>query len=213
MQTIDVALPRADVRWGAALGLLQAGFSMRTQSGMSARVFMREVLGFPDAYIEGVVSTVFVDDSPVDDIDAARLVEGTRIALSAAMPGLVGAVMRRNSPYAALRESISYQKDCYAVGETKGGGSKAEARDPTDGEAGGGAGRSPEIRVGVKLFNSVMTDRGPEVLARGIYLRGEAAVEALRSFDVEAATTLAVASNAEAAPSSEIFLRIVEAQL
>lgn len=204
MQKIEVTIPRADVRWGAALGLLQAGFFMLAREGMSAREFMRDILAFPDPYIEGVVSTVFLDDSPVDDIDATRLAEGSRIALSAAMPGLVGAVMRRNSPYAALRESISYKKD------------GAAAMSAVE--------RPPEIRVGVKLFNSVMRDRGPELLARGIYLRGEAAEEALRSLEVEARATSgekvragsakeAATSMPLAAPSSEIFLRIVEAQL
>ena len=204
MQKIEVTIPRADVRWGAALGLLQAGFAMPAREGMSAREFMREILAFPDSYIEGVVSTVFLDDSPVDDIDAARLAEGSRIALSAAMPGLVGAVMRRNSPYAALRESISYKKD--------GAVASSAAEGP------------PEIRVGLKLFNSVMTDRGPELLARGIYLQGEAAEEALRSLEVETHGTSGEGARAGSAkngaasmplpaPSSEIFLRIVEAQL
>jgi len=190
MRTIQIELPRADLRWGAALGLLQAGFSMRARAGISARAFMRETLGFPDAYIEGAVSTVFIDDSPVDDIDAARLAEGSRIALSAAMPGLVGAVMRRHSPYAALRESISYR-------ERTGGADE---------------GRLPEIRVGVKLFNSVMVDRGPEVLARGIHLGGEKAIEALRWLGIEdAAATMAPAGTIAAKNDAEFLLRICEA--
>ncbi|MDA8409499.1 MAG: hypothetical protein M0001_03805 [Treponema sp.] len=214
MQTIDISMPRADVRWGAALGLLQAGFSLRAPAGMSARAFMREVLGFPDAYIEGAVSTVFIDDSPVDDIDAARLVEGSRIALSAAMPGLVGAVMRRHSPYAALRESISYRE---GEGGAGGGGGRVVGNDRAAGEGrggggGGGAAPAPEVRVGVKLFNSVMVDRGPEVLARGIYLEGQRAVEALRDLGLDGASP-AVAELAVAVTTgtmAELFLRICE---
>ena len=217
MQTIDVSMARADVRWGAALAILQAGFSLRARRGMSARVFMREVLGFPDAYIEGVVSTVFLDDSPVDDIDTARLAEGSRIALSAAMPGLVGAVMRRHSPYAALRETISYREGGGAEGSSEGGA----RRDGSGLESAESAGGPPEIRVGVKLFNSVMSGRGPEVLARGIVLADDRALEALRSLGLEeVASSLRAkaeegATGAAAADAAgkgvEILLRVVEA--
>jgi hypothetical protein len=196
MQAIDIAMARADVRWGAALALLQAGFSLPAREGMSARDFMREALGFPDDYIEGVVSTVFLDDSPVDDIDAARIVEGSRIALSAAMPGLVGAVMRRHSPYAALRETISYRSD---VGSEWSAGGLSE---------GGTEGRSAAIRVGVKLFNSVMRDRGPEVLARGIFLQGERAAETLRLFEA----VVIVGGTHSGRGNSELFLRLREVQ-
>jgi hypothetical protein len=143
----------------AALSLLQAGAGLRCRVGLSARVFMREVLGLDDAYIEGTVSTVFLDSEPVDDIDAAMVRDGSRLALSAAMPGLVGAVMRRNSPYASFREGISHGR---------------EAASPTD-----AAGE--EGFVIVKLFNSVMRDRGPALLARGVLAPGAAAAELARS--------------------------------
>jgi hypothetical protein len=107
---------------------------------------MRDILRFEDEYIEGSVSTVFIDSEPVDDIDAAVVVDGSLIALSAAMPGLVGAVMRRKSPYASFRKGISYSPPV--------AGPKAEG-----GEEG---------LVRVKLFNTVMRDRGRDLLSRGI---------------------------------------------
>ncbi|MEI6874192.1 MAG: hypothetical protein WCL50_03575 [Spirochaetota bacterium] len=143
----------------AALALLQAGVRVRCRSGDSARVFMREALGFDDGYIEGTVSTFFLDSEPVDDIDAARVKGGSRVALSAAMPGLVGAVMRRNSPYASLRAGISHDR---------------HAADTAD---------SPlpsEALVLVKLFNAVMMDRGPALLARGVIVDAEEAEKLAR---------------------------------
>ncbi|HUX36588.1 MAG TPA: hypothetical protein VMV44_01680 [Rectinemataceae bacterium] len=197
MRNIDIGMAEADPRRGAALAILQSGFSLRSRAGLSARGFMREVLGFEDSYIEGSVSTVFIDDSPVDDIDAAILREGSRIALSAAMPGLVGAVMRRHSPYAAFRASITHRE---GEGEARGAG-----------EAGGGAEGSPagpgEIGVRVKLFNSVMRDRGPAVLERGIILGAREAAEALASAGLDAGSA-APASGSAAAEDEEVLLRI-----
>lgn len=168
MTTFDLVIAKADLRWGPAFALLQAGFSLPARAGVSARDFMRESLRFPDDYIEGTVSTVFLDDKPVDDIDAARLFEGSRIALSAAMPGLVGAVMRRHSFYASFREAITYKQD----------GRVEPIREPGDDS-------TPEIRVTVKLFNSVMIDRGPDVLAHGIILDGERVAEAANALALD----------------------------
>ena len=153
MRELEARLDPGDPAWARLDGLLQAGVALSAPAGLSLRAFMREVLGFPDDYIEGTVSTVFLDGKPVDDIDAARIEEGSLVALSAAMPGLVGAVMRRNSPYASFREAITW------IG--------------TRGESEAAAGQACRLRL--RLFNSVMRDRGPEILARGVMLEaGEA---------------------------------------
>jgi hypothetical protein len=41
------------------------------------------------------VSTVCLDGHPVDDLDACLLGDGSRLALSGALPGLAGACLRR----------------------------------------------------------------------------------------------------------------------
>lgn len=150
----SVELSPRDPAWDEASALLQAGFHVETETGVSARDFMRAALRFPDEYIERSVSTVFLDSSPVDDIDAAIVRGGSTMALSAAMPGLVGAMMRRGSFYASCRASISYAA---RAGEA----------------AASGAGRAGLVRV--KLFNSIMRDRGRDILARGIFVGANAA--------------------------------------
>ncbi len=156
MKTVDARLDAGDPAWDRLMGLLQAGFAVDSPAGLSLRDFMRRTLRFPDDYIEGSVSTVFLDSKPVDDIDAAGVAEGSLVALSAAMPGLVGAVMRRNSPYASFREAISWGPD---------------------GHTGSSIGDSCTVRV--KLFNSVMRERGPDITSRGIIVRAaEAAIVA-----------------------------------
>lgn len=221
MRQIDIELGRADVRWGAALSFLQAGFLLEAPPGLSARAFMAEVLGFPAAYIEGSVSTVFLNDQPVDDIDAARVGEGSRLALSAAMPGLVGAVMRRRSPYASFREAISHHGDPSAgaagaegaAGSGAAAGPEVGAAPPPGSQALPAAARRAEVPVRVKLFNAVMVDRGPSVLARGIILEGRAAAEALELFGPAAAAAAAdAAAPGPAAARAELLsLRLREA--
>jgi hypothetical protein len=155
---IDLRLDPGAPEWGPLLNALQAGVQVETKLGLSVRAFARETLGFDDAYIEGRISTVFLDSEPVDDIDAAIVRSGSRIALSAAMPGLVGAVMRRKSAYASFRKGISY-------------GDKAGDGVVTPADTGLG-------RVTVKFFNSIMEEQGRAILAKGVILEA-AALEAI----------------------------------
>jgi len=132
------ALPRFD-------DLLQTGFVVRTLTGLSIRAYLSGQLGLPDRYIDTKVTTVFLDGKPVDNIDTAAAGEGSTLALSSAMPGLVGATMRRESFYASLRNTIAYR------------GSEAH-------------GLPAEGLLRVKLFNLLLPDLGPVFLERGIYL-------------------------------------------
>jgi hypothetical protein len=159
--------PEAASVMEAAFSLLQSGVGVPCRPGSSAREFMREALGLADDYIEAVVSTVFIDGEPVDDIDAARVRDGSVMALSAAMPGLVGAVMRRNSPYASFRKAISY--DNLRAG--------AAGRPEVAGKTG--------VVVRLKLFNQVMRDLAEGILGKGVLVSGEeeAALAALSGHD------------------------------
>jgi hypothetical protein len=64
------------------------------------------------------------------------------LALSSALPGLVGATMRQGSVFASFRNSITYKES----GIRSGG----------------------EGVIHLKLFNLVMEDLGPSLLAKGI---------------------------------------------
>jgi hypothetical protein len=133
--------------------LLQAGFSLTTELiGQSVRTFLQGQLALPDDYIKQRISTIFLDSMPVDDLDTAFLQNGSRLALSSAMPGLVGATMRQGSPLAALRNTISYTSS--------------------------GTGEGGEGIVCLKLFNLVMSDIGQHVLRTGILVQAGA----LRTF-------------------------------
>ncbi len=125
--------------------ILQAGFAMGCLPGCSVRSFLCDELGIGAEYVDSRISTVFLNGMPVDDLDAALLDHGSRLSLSGALPGLVGATMRKGGAYASFRDSISYR----GTGICRKGGTGT---------------------IRLKLFNMVMEEIGPLLLARGILI-------------------------------------------
>lgn len=124
--------------------LLQSGVFLRCRTGVSLLAFLRETLLLSDDYIDERISTVFLDGKPVDDLEAAVVPDGGTVALSSAMPGLVGATMRRKGFYAGFRSAIAHVSGA------------------------GEAARAGTVRL--KLFNLLMADIGPDLLKRGVFL-------------------------------------------
>lgn len=126
--------------------ILQKGFMVKTRLGCSIFKFLCQQQKINSEYIAQRISTIFMDGQPVDDIDTAQIEDGCTIALSGAMPGLAGAVMRRGSPYASFRHSITYSKDS----------NKSQLK---------------EGMIRLKFFNMVMNELGPQFLEKGIFLK------------------------------------------
>ena len=99
-----------------------------------------------DSYVDRRISTIFLDGKPVDAVGSARIRDGSTLALSAAMPGLAGAILRRGSALAPLRANLP----------------------PGGGESGGAAERDGVITV--KLFNLLAPELAPGFLRRGVLL-------------------------------------------
>jgi hypothetical protein len=145
----------ADVTLGLAeLSRFEALF----QRGVAVRACARSVLGFlvdevglTPEYVRDRITTVFLDGQVVDALDDAVLREGSRLALSAAMPGLVGATLRRSGPYAAMRAEITRRPE-----------HEPDART-----------RAPVV-IQVKLFNMLIHEVGPALLVRGVLLERDA---------------------------------------
>jgi hypothetical protein len=134
---------------------LQRGFFLGTSVGCSIRALLCEGLFIDEEYVLQRITTVFLDGKPVDDIDSATVRDGATLSLSAAMPGLVGAAMRRGGAFASLRSSITAQEREAPV--TRGAG---------------------VIRL--KLFNMIMQELGPEFLKKGIVITTSELVEYFR---------------------------------
>lgn len=122
--------------------LLQRGFMIRTHVGCSIQDFLINEIGANPDTIERI-QTVFLDGRPVDDLGAAMVRGGSTLALSAAMPGLVGATMRRGGRYASFRGAITYRETGVACGAEDG-------------------------LVRLKLFNLLLDELGGGFLKKGI---------------------------------------------
>ena len=59
--------------------------------------------------VKSRIQTIFLNGKPVDDITTATVQSDDCLALSAAMPGLVGATMRSGGVLASFRHSISHR--------------------------------------------------------------------------------------------------------
>lgn len=123
--------------------LLQQGFILENDGNYTVKMFLSEALRLSREYIEERIQTVFLDGKVVDDLDSAVPGDRAVLALSAAMPGLAGAVLRRNTPYGPFRSSITARR----------------------GEAGNA---SPGGILIVKLFNLIARDLGPALFERGL---------------------------------------------
>jgi hypothetical protein len=139
--------------------LLQKGVTVPATVGCTLKSLLCDQFAIPADYVTDRITTIFLNNSPVDDLDRTIIHEGSRVTLSAAMPGLVGATMRRGGFYAALREGISHVVD-----------------------SGSTAGESGTVRV--KLFNLLLAELGPFVLARGMILEPDELSDLLHNLPV-----------------------------
>jgi hypothetical protein len=127
--------------------LLSAGVWVEINVGCSIRDLLCDQLGLESTYLDSIIQTLFLDGKPVDDVDSAGVKNGSTLALSAAMPGLVGATMRKGGHYASFRHNISYEnKRGIVVDDDRVG------------------------RIKLKLFNNMIKELGPHFLRRGVIL-------------------------------------------
>ncbi len=122
--------------------ILQSGMEINCTTGLSMGHFLNELPGFTLEYISDVIQTIFLNGTAEDDMTTPLTGKNPVLALSAAMPGLAGAIFRKNSLHSALRT------------ETK----KETTTQPN----------SESLTVTLKLFNSIAKERGPDLLKHGV---------------------------------------------
>ena len=133
---------------GAFCALLAQGVGIPARTGTSLYDFLCHRLGLPRDYVENDIQTIFINGSAVDCPEEARIGHGMTVALSAALPGLAGATLRKGGRFAGMRREISlFQVDA------------GPADEPTV--------------VTLKLFNMVFRDVGPCLLCQGVWVRTE----------------------------------------
>jgi hypothetical protein len=136
--------------------LLQRGVRVEVRVGGPLRTLLEDQFGLNPEYLKERIKTVFLDGKPVDDWDTALVHDGSVLALSAAMPGLAGATLRRGGFFAGMRSQITHR----------------DKESPISPEEGW---------VMVKLFNLLIPELGPLFLQRGILLSREEFAELRKS--------------------------------
>lgn len=130
--------------------VLQKGFYVKSIVGIPVMEFLIQC-GLDREYINSNIKTVFLDSKPVDNLENAIIKDNSILSLSGAMPGLVGAVMRIDSPFQSFRNTISYVA---TVDENSFINKKTGM-------------------VAIKLFNTVLSDTAVLFLQKGIYIDGK----------------------------------------
>jgi hypothetical protein len=130
--------------------LTGGGFHVSIPSACTIRDLLCRQLSIEEDYLRDRIQTILLNSKVVDDPDTALVTAGSQLALSAAMPGLVGATLRKGGYYAPMRSTISLDD-------------RSNTQDSTEGEG----------CVTIKLFNLLQQELGSVLLQRGIRIPGE----------------------------------------
>jgi hypothetical protein len=128
--------------------LLQKGVPVSAKVGCDIQSLLCDQFGLMPDFLTDRISTIFLNGKPVDEVKTAIVNHGATLALSAAMPGLVGATFRKAGCLASFRGTITH----HGSGERGG-----DCRDGT---------------IILKLFNLLLKEIGPVILERGILMEG-----------------------------------------
>nr|WP_320012980.1 hypothetical protein [uncultured Desulfobulbus sp.] len=126
--------------------LLQHGVLYPIERPIPLLSFLLSLPGFSAEYIEKNLQTIFINGVAADSL-TQEMIDGTTVALSAAMPGLAGAIFRRQGIHGSLRSKQLSDE----VHETTEGGF-----------------------LTLKFFNSIALDRVEDLLMGGVQISGKA---------------------------------------
>lgn len=149
--------------------LAREGFGVEVTAGCSLRATLADDLGLGRECVETRIQTVFMDGSPVDDIDTDFARPGCVLALAGALPGVAGIAMQRGSRIGVYREGITHQVEQQT---------KQQASHPVWQDAAASAPPRP-LHLTLKLFNSVAVECLAQVLRHGVELRAGRLAELL----------------------------------
>ena len=132
-------------RIGDFLQIFRTGVGVAVRVGCSLEELLCGQFQLDESYVDRRITTIFLDGKPVDAVGLTRILEGSTLALSAAMPGLAGAILRRGGALSPLRANIPREES----------GAEAPERDGV---------------ITVKLFNLLGPELAPGFLRRGVLL-------------------------------------------
>jgi hypothetical protein len=143
---------------------LSQGVGLDVRLSCSIEQLVCGELGVAPEYLDDRIQTVFLNSKAIDDVATATVTPGSVLALSAAMPGVAGATLRKGGRYAPMRQAISYETAADPACRTRG-------------------------TITLKLFNMIAREIGPAIMQRGVRL----SASRLASLIVKNADDLALA--------------------
>jgi len=126
-------------------GLFSYGFMINVETGNSLLDVLCRQVCISERYLNDRVQTIFLNGNVVDDLTREIVEDDAVIALSAAMPGLAGAVFRKGGIFSPMRACSAQREDV-----------------PSGGHTG---------LVTLKFFNLIAADLGPGFLKKGILVK------------------------------------------
>lgn len=144
--SLHLKLPASEV--GRLATIFNVGIGIVTHTGIPLMALLCDQLCIDRSYIDQRIQTVFVNGRAIGNRNKAILSANAVVALSTAMPGLVGCAFHKQGPLTDCREDIvdtsleSAQTDRHATVVT------------------------------LKLFNMVATELGPDLLRQQIWVKG-----------------------------------------
>lgn len=163
--------------------LAREGFGVEVTAGCSLRATLADDLGLGRECVETRIQTVFMDGSPVDDIDTDFARPGSVLALAGALPGVAGIAMQRGSRIGVYREGITHQAGAQQPGqkaEPQVGADRTGLRPSHPVWQDAAASETPRpLRITLKLFNTVAVECLAQVLRHGVELRAGRLAELL----------------------------------
>lgn len=137
--------------------LWQLGVEMDVQTGTTIRDILCRQIGIDNTYLDERIQTLFLNGKAIDNPDKTVVPDKSTIALSAAMPGLAGATLRKGGSYASFRKAITDSACAVA----------------TDAQQKG--------TITLKLFNFIAQELAPILLHYGIKVETDALLAALKA--------------------------------
>jgi hypothetical protein len=118
--------------------LLQSGIYVDVEQGTSIDALLFGLPGFSEEYVKTNVQTIFLNGLPADNLQQQLFGKEAVIAISAAMPGLAGAIFRKDGVHASLRTTTAGMLSSQDAPEAP-------------------------ITIRLKLFNMIAMDRGEQL--------------------------------------------------
>jgi hypothetical protein len=127
--------------------LFGGGVGIDTHVGTPLVELLCTRIGISPDYLDQRVQTIFVNGRTVDRPEEVAVTDGAIVALSAAMPGLMGATLRKGGLLAVFRKDISQMQSTNLNDDHR------------------------KTMITLKLFNLVARELGPMLLQQGVWLK------------------------------------------